>query len=151
MQRVVLAILGAALVVTIPAAAPAQSVPEPMLQEVLIKTSLLTFNDANLTGNYTVLHARMSKPVRDQNSPDKLKQVFKSFVDQHIDISIIAAKPPIATTPAQIDKRGVLQLRGYFDTKPARVRYELDYIQSDGEWKILGLGVRVKSDEPASN
>ena len=37
-------------------AAPARAentVPSAELQEILIKTSLLTLNDANLTGNYT--------------------------------------------------------------------------------------------------
>jgi hypothetical protein len=131
--------------------AAAQTLPEPIVQEMLIKTSILTFNDANLTGNYAVLHAKMSKPVRDQNSPDKLKQIFKSFVDQHIDMSIIAAKPPIATSAAEIDKRGALLLRGYFDVKPARVSYELDFIPSDGEWKLLGLGVNVKPESSTAS
>jgi len=36
---------------------------------VLIKVTLLTFNDANVTGNYTVLHAKLSKPFRDQFPP----------------------------------------------------------------------------------
>ena len=48
--------------------------PSAVLQEILIKTSMLPLNDANLTGNYTVLHAKLAKPFRDQFSPDRLKQ-----------------------------------------------------------------------------
>jgi hypothetical protein len=58
------ALIGALLLVM-----PAQAedkVPSPVLQEILIKTSLLTFNDANLTGNYTVLHAKLAKAFRDK-------------------------------------------------------------------------------------
>ena len=124
--------------------AMAQSVPNPTLQEILIKASLLTFNDANVTGNYSVLHAKLAKPFRDQFSPDKLKEVFKPFADGHIDFDLIAAKPPIASEPSRIDARGVLMLRGYFDTSPSRVTYDLDLIQSDGEWKLIKLNVKVK-------
>ena len=91
--------LGAVLLASILIAAPAQAqqVPNKTLQEVLVKVTLLTFNDANVTGNYTVLHAKLSKPFRDQFSPARLKEVFKSFSDNNIDFDIIAAKMPIAS------------------------------------------------------
>jgi hypothetical protein len=69
-------------------------IPSKTMQEVLIKTTLLTFNDANVTGNYAVLHAKGTKPFRDQFPPERLKEVFKAFVDNHIDFDIIAAKTP---------------------------------------------------------
>jgi len=67
----VAAIIGA-LMLAMPAQAE-DTVPSAVLQEILIKTSMLTLNDANLTGNYTVLHAKLAKPFRDQFSPDRLR------------------------------------------------------------------------------
>lgn len=128
-------------------AQPAQAentVPNAVSQEVLIKTSLLTLNDANLTGNYTVLHAKLAKPFREQFSPDRLKQVFKTFADQKADWGLIAAKTPMPTVETAIDKRGALLLRGYFDTRPSRLTYELDFLPSEGEWKPIMLHVKVK-------
>ncbi len=122
----------------------AQGLPNPTLQEVLIKASLLTFNDANVTGNYTVLHAKLSKPFRDQFSPEQLKESFKSFAEGHLDFDIIAAKPIIPTSEAQINSSGVLMLLGYFDTTPSRVTYDLNFIRSEGEWKLSKLNVGVK-------
>lgn len=132
-----------ALLLVVPAQAQ-NTLPSPLQQEILIKTALLTLNDANLTGNYTVLHAKLSKPFRDQFSPDKLKQVFKSFADQKADWGLIAAKPPVVTTPTAIDGRGALVLRGYFDTAPSRLTYELDFVPSEGEWKPIMLNVRAR-------
>jgi hypothetical protein len=123
--------------------ASAQKVPDAQGQEVLIKTSLLTFNDANVTRNYTVLHAKLAKPFRDQFSPDRLKETFKSFSDKQIDFDLIAAMPPVASEETKVDDRGVLMLRGYFDTKPNRLTYTLDYIRSDGEWKLIRLHVKL--------
>src|ERR1700754_5298985 len=102
----------------LPGSAPAAEVPNAVEQELLIKTSLLTLNDANVTGNYAVLHAKMAKPAREQFSPDKLKRVFKEFADKKIDFDVIAAKSPIVVKDAQIDARGEIQLRGYFDVSP---------------------------------
>ena len=135
------AIMGALLL-----AAPARAentVPSAALQEILIKTNLLTLNDANLTGNYTVLHAKLAKVFRDQITPDGLKKGFKPFADQKVDFGLISAKPP-ASVEAKIDNRGALLLRGYFDTAPSRVTYELDFLPSEGLWKPIMLNVRVK-------
>ena len=120
------------------------TVPIDLVQEKLIKTYLVTFNDANLTGNYTVLHAKLSKPFRDQFNAEKLKQAFKGFADQKVDIGIIVTKQPIATTPTVIDSRGALVVRGHFDTTPSRVTYELDFLPSENEWKPINIHVTVK-------
>jgi hypothetical protein len=124
--------------------ATAQKLPEKALQEILIKTTLLTFNDANVTGNYTVLHAKLSKPFRDQFPPDRLKEVFKVFNEKHIDIDLIAAKAPIPSQEPKVTEGGVLQLYGYFDTTPSRVAYELEFIMSDGDWKPIRINVNIK-------
>lgn len=127
--------------------AQAQKAPSPELQEVLIKTTLLTFNDANVTQNYGVLHAKLSKQFRDQFSPERLKEVFKPFVDQKIDIDLIAAKAPIPAKAAEVDDRGVLSLSGHFDTKPSHVFYDLGYVMSDGEWKPIKINVNIRKPD----
>jgi hypothetical protein len=137
------ALFGALLLI-----APAQAedkVPVPILQEILIKTALLTFNDANLTGNYTVMHAKMATAFRDKITPDQIKQEFKVFGDQKLDIGMVAAMQPVVSKDALINAvRGSLELRGYFDTKPSRVTYELDFLPSEGQWKLALIDVRIK-------
>jgi len=132
-----------ALLLALPAQAQVK-VPNALAQEILIKTSLLTLNDANVTGNYAVLYAKLAKPFRDQFSPDRLKQSFRPFADRKIDWEIVAARPPIATREAQIDERGALLLRGYFDAGSSYVVYELDFVPSEQEWKPIKLNVNVK-------
>ncbi len=119
-------------------------VPSALVQEVMIKTHLLTLNDANITGNDAVLHARLAKPFREQFDAARLKNIFESFHDKNIDFGIIAAKTPVETEKTKIDARGALVLRGYFDTTPSRLLYELDFIPSEGEWKPIKLNIHVK-------
>ena len=111
---------------------------------MLIKASLLSFNDANVTGNYAVFHAKLSKPFRDQFSPEKLAEIFREFRDKRIDFDIIAAKKPIGTEEPKIADNGILSIKGYFETTPSRVNYDLAFIMSDGEWKLIKVNVDVK-------
>ncbi len=127
--------------------AAAQPVPIPIVQEALIKATLLTFNDANITGNYDVLYAKLSKPFRDKFPPERLKEVFKVFADKHVDFKIIAAKAPIAKQEPSVNDKGVLSLYGHFDTTPSHVYYELEYIMSDGEWKPIRIDVNIRKPD----
>lgn len=129
--------------------AAAQKVPIPLVQEALIKSTLMTFNDANITGNYDVLHAKLSKPFRDQFSPARLKEAFKVFSDNHIDFKIVVAKTPIPRQEPAVNDNGVLSLYGHFDTTPSNVFYELEFIMSDGEWKPIRIDVNVRKPDAA--
>jgi hypothetical protein len=124
------------------AIAQSQPLPTPLVEEVMVKTTLLTLNDANLTGNYDVMHAKMAKAFREKFGSDTLEQAFRTFAGKHIDI--IAATPPVTTQEARIDRNGALMLRGYFDTTPSRLNYALDYAISEGEWKLIAIDVKVK-------
>ena len=53
--------------------ASAQDMPSPFVQEVLVKSILVTLNDAVAADNFTVFHAKISKPFRDQFPPEKLR------------------------------------------------------------------------------
>jgi hypothetical protein len=118
-------------------------VPSERTLEVLVKTSLLSFNDANVTGNYTVLHDKLSKPFRQEYLPEKLKEAFKEFREKNIDIELIAALKPTYEPPTSIDSEGKLVVKGYFPTEPIRVNFNLAFIPSDGEWKLIRLNVKL--------
>ncbi len=146
MKRILMtaiAAMTAGAIVAGPALAQSPSLPTPFVEEVLVKTSLLTLNDANLTGNFDVLYAKMGKPFRDRFGADALKQAFKGFAGRHIDA--IAAMPIVQTSPPRLGGNGGLMLRGYFDTTPSRLLYELDFAPSEGEWKLIAIDVKVRS------
>jgi hypothetical protein len=112
----------ALLVAASPARALALDMPSPFVQEVLIKSILVTLNDAVASDNFTVLHAKISKPFRDQFPPDKLRAVFKDLVEKH---AVFDASSPARSLPdedAKIDDKGVLRLKGRFDTTPKKVK-----------------------------
>lgn len=126
-------------------AASAQSLPNPLVQEVLVKANLLSFGDAVMADNFTVFHARLSKPFRDQFPPDRLRQTFKEFVEKRPSFEVIAAKPAVPTGEAKIDGEGVLRLNGRFETTPKQVKYQLGFIRSEGDWKLSSINVQIEA------
>jgi hypothetical protein len=143
----ILRALGVMTLVLMAGVASAQNkVPPERALEALVKTSLLSFNDANVTGNYTVFHAKLSKPFREQYPVERLERTFSAFNKKHVDFDIIAALKPTYEPAPQVDGNGKLLVKGYFPTEPLRVYFNLEFIPSDGEWKLIAINVKV--DDP---
>ncbi len=123
-------------------------VPPERPLEALVKASLLSFNDANVTGNYTVFRAKASKPFREQFPPERLEETFAEFREKNIDFDIVAALKPVFSPEPQVDSEGKLVLKGYFPSEPTRVNFELDFIPSDGEWKLIRINLNLRPASP---
>src|SRR5205085_10990656 len=118
--------------------------PSPFVQGVLVKSILVTLSAAVAADNFTVLHAKISKPFREQSPPDKLRAVFKDLIDKHAVFDAVVAKPIVPDAEAKIDENGVLRLKGHFETTPKQVKYQLGFIPSDGLWKLSGITIDIE-------
>lgn len=143
MQVIARLVASVVLALAAPVALAQNKLPTERGLEALVKGSLLSFNDANVTGNYTVFHAKLSKPFRQQFPPEKLKETFREFAEKDIDIDIIAAMKPTYDPAPVIDGDGKLIVKGSFPTEPARVVFELDFIPSDSEWKLVRINIKT--------
>ncbi|MEZ5910481.1 MAG: hypothetical protein R3D31_16905 [Hyphomicrobiaceae bacterium] len=145
------ALAGLLVLLALAAAGPepvrAAEVPSKRLIDIYVKSTLLAFNDANITGNYSVFWARLSKVFRDQYPVERFKEIFKAFHDQKIDIGPIVVEDVVLTTPPSIGADGVLAVIGVFETRPSRVYFDLGYIRSDGDWRLIHINVNVKPAE----
>ena len=143
MTAIVRVLAATALLLAASVAQAQNKVPSERALEALVKTTLLTFNDANVTGNYEVFHAKLSKPFREQFPVERLARTFRDFNKRHLDI--IAAMKPAYDPPPRVDDEGKLLVKGSFPTEPLRVYFDLDFIPSDGEWKLIRINVKVDS------
>ena len=119
-------------------------VPSERTLETLVKSSLVSFNDAVLTGNFAVLHARLAKPLRDKYSPEQLAKIFKEFADKGAEFYVITTFKPTYDPAPSIDGEGILLVKGVFPTEPSKVAFDLKFILSDGGWRMIGIDVTMK-------
>ena len=135
-----------ALVLLVAVAQAQNKVPSERGLEALVKATLLTFNDANVTGNYEVFHAKLSKPFREQFPVERLARRFQEFNKKQIDFDVIAALKPAYYPAPKVDDEGKLLVKGHFPTEPLRLNFDLAFIPSDGEWKLISINVKI--DDP---
>ena len=142
-------ILVAVLLGSAPTAAPAQqppTKPEVVLPEadkivLLIRTALLTLNDAVQTGNFTVLRDKASPSFQAANTAAKLGMIFQNLVRQSVDLSAVSIITPQLTDKPAIDANGRLRLKGNFPGTPVRIDFDLLFESVAGRWRLFGISV----------
>lgn len=128
-------------------AAEAITTPDPAFSEMLIKNSIIALNQANLTGNYSVLRELGTPAFQAKNSTARLSQVFAKLRGDGIDMSgIVLLKPNLTSAQRRQDQ---MRLTGFFESKPIRIRFDAAYLSIGGKMRINGLAVRAVSDVAA--
>lgn len=126
----------------------AADIPDDDEQDVLIRTTLLTFNDANMTSNYAVMLARASKQFQSQFTVDKMATAFEVFRKNKLFFEEVATADYDSSEKAKIDNEGALVLVGVFKTDDMQVKYNLRFVQNDNVWKMIGLNVDATKKKP---
>ena len=129
-------------------AAPQVVMPDPSKMVLLLRTSLLTLNDAVRTGNYSVLLESAAPAFREANPPARLAQVFAPLAQQGPDLSVVAVTSPQLTEAPVLDQLGRLRLKGFFPSNPIQINFEVVYVAVDNRWRLLALAVASPQPPP---
>ena len=131
-------------------AARPKGVPDDFKLAMLIRTSLIALNQANLTGNYTVLRDLGSPAFHASNDPARLAGLFSNLRARRINLEPILVVEPKIAEPF-INDRGMLRLKGFFPTRPEQVNFEFAFENVAGDWRIFGMVVTTSSAEPVAS
>ena len=126
------------------------ALPDAYKLNMLIRSSIIALNQANQTGNYTVLQDLGAPAFRASNNSARLAQIFTALRQRQLDLSPVLFYTPKLVAQPQIAPNGLLRLVGFFPTAPERVNFELIYQQIDGQWRVFGIGVNTSPAEVTS-
>lgn len=117
----------------------------------LVRSTLMALDDANRSGNYTVLRDLAGPRFQARNSALRLRQVFEAFREAGVDLSHASMVEPRVDKRVVNDDAGVLAVEGHVPS-PApgsrhQVRYAMEFEPVQGHWRLLTLSVGI---EPAS-
>jgi hypothetical protein len=127
-----------------PAAASAKAgpvLPDPDKIVLLIRTSLLTVNDAIQTGNFTVLRDKAAPSFRDGTTSVSLAKSLESLAQQRVDLSAVAIIAPQLTELPVLDDSRRLKLKGYFPGQPIGIGFDLTFEAVKGSWRLFALSI----------
>jgi hypothetical protein len=130
-----------------PAPKPAQIDRNGVL--ILIRSTLLALDQANKTGNYTVLRD-LGSPDFQANSAAQLAEIFVQQRRDNVDLSGVTVIEPQLTLLPQIEANGMMHMAGFFPSVPTQVNFELLYAPVGGRWKLFGLSVSFGQAAPAA-
>ena len=114
---------------------------------VMIRSALIALDQANKTGNYTVLRDLGGASFR-RNTDARLAEVFASLRAQSVDLSQVLAVDPVLTLPPRIEATGLLRVRGLV-AGPAPLAFEIAWQNDDGAWKLYGIVVTASEPAPS--
>lgn len=146
-RRLCIAALAAVLLLPM-ASASASDLPAPAVMLALLRGTLSALNQANITGNYSVLRDLGAPGFRDANSSAALADRFRMWRERKLDFAaVLLLDVQLARAPA-IGPDGALRLSGHFPTAPLRVDFDLVYQPVGGNWRLAAIDAGVSEAEP---
>jgi hypothetical protein len=107
----------------------------------LVRSALLRLNDANRSGNYTVLRDLAAPDFQARNSPADLAQSFADLRRRNFDLFAVALLAPEFTAAPAAEKNGTTRLSGFFPTRPLLIRFDLIFQSVNGTWRLYAISV----------
>ncbi len=135
-----------------PKATQADAQPKPAQVDrngvlILVRSALLALDQANKTGNYTVLRD-IGAPGFQINTAARLSEIFAKQRNDNIDLSGVAVIDPQLSLLPQIEANGMMRMAGFFPSVPSQVNFELVYAPVNGQWRLFGIGVTIGQMAP---
>lgn len=107
----------------------------------LVWTTMVALDNANRTGDYSILHALGAPGFQNNNSVGSLYDTFRAFRENQTDLGRSLLVEPTYYLPPAVDKDGLLRLRGGFETRPKAIRFDILFQSVNGAWQLLALSV----------
>jgi hypothetical protein len=119
-------------------------VPTDTELKTLALDSLLLFNVAVQTKDFENFYSHTAKLWQKEVTPEKLLDIFQSFIDKKINIALIVKQEPAFEGTPAVNEDGLLVIKGSYPTQPSKVSFQLKYVYEDESWKLVGINVQVK-------
>jgi hypothetical protein len=116
---------------------------------ILIRSSLLALDQANKTGNYTVLRD-IGAPGFQSNTAARLGDIFAKLRSDNLDLSGVAVIDPQLNLLPQIEANGLMHMAGFFPSVPTQVNFDLAFAPVNGQWRLFGISVSIGQSAPAA-
>ncbi len=153
-------LLAALVAASLPLGARAQGANQPPAPKaaqidrngliILLKSTLLALDQANKTGNYSVLRDLAAPSFAAANNPARLAEVFANLRRDKVDLSGVLVLEPQLTAMPEITPNGMLHFAGFFPSAPTQINFELLYAPVDGQWRLFGIAANLGSSAPVA-
>jgi hypothetical protein len=125
--------------------------PDDLRVNLMIRNAVIALNQANLTGNYSVLRDMGTPNFQMTNSSAKLAEAFSALRTRKLDLSPIMFFNPKLISPPALQDGQLLRLTGFFPTTPEQVSFDLAFQLSGEQWMLAGIAVSTESSQASAS
>ena len=86
---------------------------------------------------------------KENNSADKLAQVFASIRQRKLDLTLVLLVQPKLYRKPVITPKGLLRITGFFPTDRERINFDLLFQAVEGRWRLFGISADAASPQQA--
>ena len=115
-------------------------VPEVPVLVLLIRNALVSLDQANATGNYSVFRGIAGPGLQQATTAEGIAAAFTELRASNVNLGLAAvANPRLVAEPA-IDEEGFLRLAGFMPLGAEQVNFEMSFQPVEGRWRLFGIG-----------
>ncbi len=125
--------------------------PSRSMVDSLVRSTTEEFASAIDSEDFSTLYGNSSKEFQSSYTEDQTKDVFKVFITSKKRVLPILEKaqtlePDYSAPPSYRTEQGrqIIVANGKYDTKPLPTKFEYEFIENDGDWKMLKLIVKIQ-------
>jgi hypothetical protein len=124
-----------------PQAQPATTAPvDQAVADKLVWSTLIALDQANRTGNYSVLRDLGAPSFQANNSAATLGGIFAALRNQRVDLSNALIVYPVYLQPPAA-QGAALRAKGIIPLRPNPIGFDLMFQNVSGDWRLLGISV----------
>ena len=112
--------------------------PEQILY--LVRSTLISLNDANRSGNYSVFRDLAAPSFQARYTAADLAIIFTDLRRRNFDLFAVAVLTPQLTAVPTVNA-DVLRFTGSFATRPLLINFDLGFEAVGGKWLLAGIAV----------
>ena len=118
-----------------------RSIPDAFALIRLVRTTMIAVDQANRTGNYTVLRDLGGPGFSKSNDAARLADIFRAWRERKLNLGAVVLLKPRWTVEPKINRAGRLHLTGYFPTRKLHITFNLLYEFIDDRWRVFGISI----------
>jgi hypothetical protein len=116
-------------------AGPPKSVSGPEIS-MLIRSTIVALHQANLTGNYSVLHDLGDSRFQATFAQAQLADMFRAFRERGISLAPAVLYDAELANPPVLTEDGLLRVVGAIPTTPEQIVFDITFYSEGGVWRI---------------
>jgi hypothetical protein len=122
---------------------PLSNLPVPSELELakMIWSTMAMVDQANRSGNYSVMRDTGATGFQIQNDPSRLAEIFAPIRQSRVDLSNALIVAPTYTAAPRLLESNVFEVKGYFPLRPTPIYFDLFFQWQQGRWKLFGISL----------